>query len=202
MREWTLTLPRQLPLWEMESQWTLEISENDLRGQNSMACSVLYIIGKLLKRRCLKWARISHLEFETQVMAKRRAGSQIANLTPNQKKSGIDSIYLAADNVWHIVENLLTRATTFLQTAPRSEVCSQSYGAPKSRESPLAGFQDSHAGVPREKSHLDVGPVKRRGPKYTIRGRWWLHPSPGRGESCVSVLLVVRPSTKGAPTMH
>jgi len=60
VREWTLTLPRQLPLWEMESQWTPKISESDLRGQNSMACGVLYIIGKLLKLRCLKWACIAH----------------------------------------------------------------------------------------------------------------------------------------------
>jgi hypothetical protein len=47
-------------------------------------------------------------------MAKRRAGSQIASLTPDQKKSGIDPIYLAADNVPHIVEKLSTRATTLL----------------------------------------------------------------------------------------
>jgi len=56
--------------------------------------------------------------------------------------------------------------------------------APKSPECPLARFRDSHAGVSGEKSHLDVPP------------------SPGRGESCVSVLPVARPSTKGAPTMH
>jgi len=33
-------------------------------------------------------------------------------------------------------------------------------------------------------------------------GRWWLPPNPNRGESSVSVLPVVCPSTKGAPTMH
>jgi hypothetical protein len=38
--------------------------------------------------------------------------------------------------------------------------------------------------------------------KYSIRGRWWLPPSPGRGEYWVFVLPVVRPSTKGVPTMH
>jgi hypothetical protein len=54
--------------------------------------------------------------FETQVMAKRRARSQIANLTLDQKKSGIDPIYLAADNVRHIVEKLSMRATTLLET--------------------------------------------------------------------------------------
>jgi hypothetical protein len=32
---------------------------------------------------------------KTQVMAKRRAESQTTNLTPDQKKSGIDPIYLA-----------------------------------------------------------------------------------------------------------
>jgi hypothetical protein len=38
----------------MESQWTPETLESELRGQNSMACGVLYIIGKLFKHRCLK----------------------------------------------------------------------------------------------------------------------------------------------------
>jgi len=46
----------------MESRWTPKISENDFRGQNSMACDVLYIIEKLLKGKCLKWARIAHLD--------------------------------------------------------------------------------------------------------------------------------------------
>jgi hypothetical protein len=94
-------------------------------------------------------------------MAKRRAGSRIASLTPDHKKSGIDSIYLAAIDASHIVGKISTRATTLLETALRSEVCSQSYGASKSRESQLAGFGESRAGVPGEKSHLDVGPVER-----------------------------------------
>ncbi len=46
----------------MESRWTPETSESDFKGQNSMACDILYIIGKLLERRCLKWARIAHLD--------------------------------------------------------------------------------------------------------------------------------------------
>ncbi len=36
VREWTLTLPRELPHWELESWWTFECSESDCRGQNSM----------------------------------------------------------------------------------------------------------------------------------------------------------------------
>ncbi len=94
-------------------------------------------------------------------MAKRRVGSQIVDLTPDQKKSGIDLIYLVANNVLHTVGKVSTGATTLLQTTPRSKVCSQSYEAPKSRESRLARFRDSHSKVPGEESHLDVGPVER-----------------------------------------
>jgi hypothetical protein len=47
-------------------------------------------------------------------MAKRRAGSQTGNLTLDQKKSGIDPIYLAADNMPHTVGKLSTKDTTFL----------------------------------------------------------------------------------------
>jgi hypothetical protein len=48
------------PKWTPESQrtpepkWTPETLESNLRGQNSMDYDVLYIIGKLLERRCLK----------------------------------------------------------------------------------------------------------------------------------------------------
>jgi hypothetical protein len=103
-------------------------------------------------------------------MAKRRVGSQIDSLTPDQKKSRIDPIYLAVDNVRHTIGNLLIRATTLLEIAPRSEVCLQSYGVPKLRESPLAPFRDSHSGVSGEKSHLDVGPVERSRVYYKGEG--------------------------------
>jgi hypothetical protein len=94
-------------------------------------------------------------------MAKRRDRSQIISLIPDQKKSGIDPIYLAVDDMRHTVGKLSTRATTLLETAPRYEVYAQSYGAPKSQESRLAQFRDSHSGIPGKKSHLEVGLVKR-----------------------------------------
>jgi len=54
--------PKATPTWEMESQWTPKTSESDRRGQTSMSCGVLYIVEKILKRRCLKWARIARLD--------------------------------------------------------------------------------------------------------------------------------------------
>jgi hypothetical protein len=43
-------------------KWTPESSERNCRGQNSLLWRVIYIIGNLLKHRCLKRARIAHLE--------------------------------------------------------------------------------------------------------------------------------------------
>jgi len=36
VKEWTLTLPREFPFWELESGWTPECLESDCRGQNPM----------------------------------------------------------------------------------------------------------------------------------------------------------------------
>ncbi len=92
-------------------------------------------------------------------MAKRRAESRTASLTPDHKESGIDLFPMFDLGVRHGVGKLSTRTTTLLQMASRSEVCSQSYGAPKSRESHLARFRDSHLG-PGKNSHLDVASVE------------------------------------------
>jgi len=34
VREWNSTLPNELPLWELESQWTPQFLEGDCKGQN------------------------------------------------------------------------------------------------------------------------------------------------------------------------
>jgi hypothetical protein len=45
-----------------ESSGTLENSEFDCRGQNTLPWGVLYTVGKVLKYRCPKWPRMSHLD--------------------------------------------------------------------------------------------------------------------------------------------
>jgi hypothetical protein len=81
VREWTSTLPSELPLWELESWWISRFSESNCKGQNTLNWKVFYIIEKILECRSLKWACMIHLVPKTQVMAKRRARSQIDNLT-------------------------------------------------------------------------------------------------------------------------
>jgi hypothetical protein len=53
----------------------------------------------------------------------------------------------------------------------------------------------------REKNHLDVGSMASHIMYYKGKGgdfpQVW-----GRGESCVFMLPMARPSTKGGPTMH
>jgi hypothetical protein len=110
----------------------------------------------------------SHCSFghlKHKLWQKERAGSQTASLTPGQEKSGIDPIYLAADDVPHTIGKLSTRATTLLQTALRSEVCSQSYGAPKSQES-------------RERKVIWMW-APWRGPEYNIWGKVVASPKSG-----------------------
>jgi len=54
--------PGELSFWELEFRWTSESSESDCKGQDLLNRRVLYIIGKLLERKCLKWARMTHLD--------------------------------------------------------------------------------------------------------------------------------------------
>jgi hypothetical protein len=105
-----------------------------------MACGVFYIIEKLLEHRYLNGPALLIWTSKTQVMAKRRAGNKTTSLTLNP-------IYLFVDNMQHTVGNLPMRVTTLLQNAFRSKVYSQSYGAPKLRESQFGRFQDSHLGI-------------------------------------------------------
>ncbi len=47
---------------DLESSRTPEPLELDSRGQNTSPWGVLYIVGKVLKCRCPKWPRMSHLD--------------------------------------------------------------------------------------------------------------------------------------------
>jgi hypothetical protein len=150
MREWTITLPRQLPLWEMESLWTPETLESNFRGQNSMACGVLHIIRKLLEHRCLKWACITHLN--------------ILNTSYGQMKGQFDSRPKKVENRPDLLD--CTRCATYCWKA--FDESYNSFWNCISIRGLLAKLWGSKvpwvltgaiSGVPGEKSHLDVGSV-------------------------------------------
>jgi hypothetical protein len=60
------------------------------------------------------WLAWAIWTFAAQVMAKKKAGSQIGSLTPDHYKSGIDPTPVRAGGVQHIVGKLSTRATSLL----------------------------------------------------------------------------------------
>jgi len=145
----------------MESRWTPKISKSNFRGQNSMYYGVLYIIGKLLELRCLKWDRIFHLDIWNTSYGQNKGRESNCQFDSQPEKVGNRPDLLNCRQCATYCWKALNESTTLLQTTPQSEVCSQSYGAPKLRESPLARFWDSHSEVSRKKSHLDVGSVER-----------------------------------------
>jgi hypothetical protein len=62
VKEWTSTFPSELPLWELESQWTSESFKGRLQGSKLIGLkSFFYIIDFFLEFKCLKWALMTHL---------------------------------------------------------------------------------------------------------------------------------------------
>jgi hypothetical protein len=66
---------------------------------------------------------------------------------------------------------------------------------------PVVAISRLPLGSPGTKSHLDVAPMERRRVYYKGEGGGF-PPSPGRDESYVFGLPVIRPSTKSVSTMH
>ncbi len=85
--------------------------------------------------------------FAAQVMAKRRVGSQIGNLTPDHKKSRIDPTPGCAEGVRYPIEKILRKATSLLWTSLQSEVWAESFDLRKFYESKPRQSRDSSLGV-------------------------------------------------------
>jgi hypothetical protein len=53
---------RSFHFGSLKSRWIPKSSENNSRSQNSIDWRIFYTIENLLKRRCLKWAHMTHLD--------------------------------------------------------------------------------------------------------------------------------------------
>ncbi len=203
MKEWTLTLLRDLPLWEFKSQWTFESSKSDFRGQNLMDWRVHYTSKKFLKPKCLKWSCITHLDIKniSYGQNKGRESNWQFNFRPLKVKNR--QYFLTCR--WHATYhwNALDEGYNFILDLISIEGLHAKLWCPKVgklRESQLWQFWDSQMGVLRQNAIWMW--ALWRSTKYTIRGKVVASLSLGRGESCEFELSVVRPNTKSAPTMH
>jgi hypothetical protein len=180
-----------------------------------MTCGSLYINGKLLKRRCLKWARIAHLNIWDASYDQKKVRE-----SNSREFASFDSRPLKVGNRPKILR--CRRRATY-----RWKALHESYNFSSDRISirgllaklwgfkvpgvRRVGFRDSRAGVPGEKSHLDVSPVESHRVYYKGEGGGfpqvravvslvcpccpWLVPAPKVFQLCTNhfVWVVCRP---------
>jgi len=181
----------------LESSGTPECSELDSKVQNTSHWGVLDVIGKVLKHRYRKWPCIGN--------------SDICSPSYGQKKGQesnwqFDSRPLKVGN--RPLPDVVLKITT-----RRWKALDESYNI-DSRLVPIwvwgeelwpfkvLGVQPGHFGTPFRESqqNMSFGCSLRDQPQRILYGgRWWLPPSPGRGESCVSQCPWQVPTPKGVP---
>jgi hypothetical protein len=162
-------------------KWPSKFSECNFRGQNPLPWRVFYIIGKILKRRCLKWACITHLD--------------TWNISYDQKKGRKSNWQFDS---WPLK---IRNRPNFLACRWRATYCCKALDkgynfsldlivikgfhgklcAPKVAGVPVAGISELPFGSLGTKSHLDVAPVERHRVYYKGDGGaspkfrpWWV----------------------------
>jgi len=152
--------PKATPTWVMESRWTPETSESDCKGQNSMDCGVLYIIGKLLELRCLKRALIAHLDIWNVSYGQKKGRKSNCQFDFRPQKVGNRPDLLSckgrATYHWKALDESYNFALnrTSIRGLLAKLWCSKVAGVPAGEISGLS------LGSPEKKSHLDVASVE------------------------------------------
>jgi hypothetical protein len=188
---------------DLESSGTPECLELDSKAQNTSHWGVLDVIGKVLKRTCRKWPRISHLDICSPSYGQKKGREsnwqfdsrplKVGNWPPNRE-----------------CNTSLERSRRRLQVwfRPRHDQTSQSgsYELPKSRDSTrdsfgtISGLQPGSPRSPGKKWHSGVGAAESYRVYYREYGGGIL---PRSGPWCVSwsKVPVACPNTQGCPGM-
>jgi hypothetical protein len=201
VREWTPTFPSELPLWELESQWTPESLEGDCRGQNSSDWKVPYIIGKLLERRCLKWVCLTHLgtyDISYDQKKGRESNCQFDS-RPLKVKNRLDSFACKWRGTYHW--KALDKGSNFASNLISIEGLHTKLWVSKVVGIPILGILRLPLGTPETKWHLGASPMARHIIYYKGEGGGF--PQVRAMVSLMSLcLLVACLCIKNAPTMH
>jgi hypothetical protein len=184
MWEWTLTLPNELPFWELESKWTSKISKSNFNGENPSPWRVFYIIGKLLKRRCPKWARMIYLDICNTRWPKERLGIKLTIWLPtteSQESTRFPCVQVACNTP---LKSSRRGLQLRFKRHPDQRFAQEVIVLRSCEIFNLSDFEtpiwESRDKKPfRCYSHGEVQNI-------LYGGRWWLPPSPDRGESCES----------------
>jgi hypothetical protein len=195
VKEWTFTFPNELPFWELESQWILESSKGNFRGQNPLDWRVIYIIRKILKLRCLKWSFMIHLDIWNTSYGQKKGRESNWQFDSRPLKVGNRPDFLVCK--WHVTYRwkALDEGYNFVVDLISIKGLHTKLWGPKVARVPTFGILRLPFGSPRTKCHLDVGLVERH--KIYYKGEGGDFPQVRAVVSLVSLwLLVARPCTK------
>jgi hypothetical protein len=153
-----------------ESFGTPKTSEFNCRCQNTSHWGVLYIIGKLLKCRCRKWACMSHLDICSISYGKKKGRESNWQFDSRplkvRNRPDPDACRWSAAHCWKVVDESYKFALNLIPIGGLGkEVCRRK----------VAGVQTGTIsglplGSPGTKNHLDVGAVERRREYYMGEG--------------------------------
>ncbi len=209
-----LTHPVATPLWpsvgvkpntskvgDLESYGTPECLEFDIKAQNTSHWGFLGVIGKVLKRRYRKWPRIGHLHICSPSYGQKKGRESNWQFDSWPLKVGNrplpDLLIDSARCRW----KYLNEGYNFVSDLVAIKLGSRELWAPKVPRLQPGQFQDNFGTATWESWEKEPFGCSLSGALQRILygGRWWLPPSPGRGESCVSKCPWLVPTPKGVP---
>jgi hypothetical protein len=186
-----------LEIGTCESFGTPKTSKFDCRGQNTSHWSVSYIIGKLSKFRCWKWARMGHLDIYNTSYGKKK-GRESVKL----------AVWLPTTKSWELTRPQCVQVecdTPLESSRGELQVCFRPHSIGDLNKElwprKIPGVQIGIiSGSPGTKIHSDVGAIERHRVYYMEEGGGFL-----RVRAVVNQvnpeLPVACPSTKGVTTL-
>jgi hypothetical protein len=184
-----------------ESTGTPETLKFNCKGQNTLHCDVLCVIGKLSKLRCRKWARMSHLDIYSTSYGKKkgRESNWQFNSWPLKVRNrpNPDTCRWSAIHFWKVLDKSYK---FFLDLIPIRGLNKELWLCK------VAGVQTETIsglllGSPGIKNHSDAGAMERRREYYMGEGGGF-----PRVQAVVSLMspesLVACPSTKVLPNVN
>jgi hypothetical protein len=182
-------------------KWIFKSSEHDWSGQNPSAQRITYIIEKLLKLKCLKWAPIAHLDIWNTSYDEQKGWESNLQFDSQPLKVRNRPNFLVCRKRgtyhWKDFDKGYNFSSDFILIGGlHMKLCT-----PKVVGVLALGISGLPLRSPETKSHLDVAPVNRR--KVYYKGEGGGFPQVRAVVSLVSRRLPVTClSTKSAPTMH
>jgi hypothetical protein len=136
---------------------TLKFLECDCRGQNSLYWRIIYIIGKLLKCQCLKWARITHLDIWNTSYGQKKGRELKWQFDSQPLKVGNQPDFLACKQSATYRWKVFDKGYNFALDRIAIRHLHRKLCASKVMGVPIVGLPFRSPGT---KNHLDVAPME------------------------------------------